>query len=175
MLEQCVWMVWGQPKVPDCGFPATRTHVENTKSLLAHQQWKLFIKICLTPWRLPVLWGNQNCGAKRLSATCWNGLMYLNCDEWSPGGKSAHWCTGKENLLVYKLSLQTAGGFIPGLKKWLTSCFSVQHTTVGWVEKLRLLSAGTAARSLFLALGVPCSVVWRVILVTRVDPCLYHV
>lgn len=108
MLEQCVWMVWEQPKVSDCGFPASRTHVENTESLLAHQQWILFIKICLTPWRLSVLWGNQNCDAKRLSATCWNGLMYLNCDEWSPGGESARWCIGKENLLVYKLSLLTA-------------------------------------------------------------------
>lgn len=44
---------------------------------------------------------------------------------------------------MYKLSLQTAYEFIPGLKKWLTSCFSVQHATVEWLEKLRLLSVGT--------------------------------
>lgn len=117
MPGQCEWMVWAQPRVSDCGFPAPRTRVENTQWCLLIQQWKLFIKICLTPWRLPVLWGNQNCGAKGLSAACWNGLMYLNCDEWSPGGKSARWCIGKEYLLVYKLSLQTARGFIPGLKK----------------------------------------------------------
>lgn len=42
-------------------------------------------------------------------------------------------------------------GFIPGLKKWLTSCFSVRHATVGWVEKLRLLSAGTPV------IFIPCT------------------
>lgn len=129
-----------------------RGHVLRTPSrCLLIQQWKLFIKICLTPWLLPVLWGNQKCGAKGLSATCWNGLMYLNCNEWSLGGKAACWCTGKEYLFVYNLSLQTPCGFIPGLKKWLTSGFNVQHATVGWVEKLRLLSAGTPV------IFIPCT------------------
>lgn len=150
MLEQCEWMVWEQPEwIVDF---LQQGHVLRAPSCcLLVEQWKLFIKICLTPWRLPVLWGNQNCGAKGLSATCWNGLMYLNCDEWSPGGKSARWCTGKEYLIVYKLSLQTACGFIPGLKKWLTSCFGVQPATVGWMEKLRLLSAGTPV------IFIPCT------------------